>query len=174
MHGTHGVKHGSQNGGLTTYKPPTVIPLSDRDTFVVRKKLFRFEYGHEDTQIETPPMQTQPLPSDSPIKAPASPAPSAVQRRKRVSHRMSLVPSGKFFEPLASPVKSRRHSIIGLGDGPQTISTYTKSRLANHMQNEVKEAEEEEEVIVEALRGEEGDIVYIEAREEEQPRQVSH
>lgn len=173
VHGTHGLKHASQGGVLSTIKPPTIITLSDRDTFVVRKKLFRFEYGHEEIHIETPTTQTQPLPSDSPVKGPASPAPLAAPRRKRASHRMSLVPSGKSFEPLASPMKNRRHSIIGLGEGPQVICTPRKSRLVNEITEELEEGAEDEEVIVEALDGEEGDVVYLEARENEDNQRVS-
>jgi hypothetical protein len=165
VHGTHGVKHAPQGGEPSTYKPPSIIPLSNNDTFFVRKKLFRFEYGHEDALIDTPPMQTVPLPSDSPVKS-ASPAPV---RRKRVSHRMSLVPSGKNFEPFASPIKSRRHSIIGLGEGPQVIRTPKKTGLARHVEEEEEEdqEQEEEEVVIEAVDGEEGDVLYVESREEE-------
>jgi len=130
---------------------------------MVRKKLFRFEYGHEDALIDTPPMQSVPLPSDSPVKA--SPVP---ERRKRVSHRMSLVPSGKNFEPFASPIKSRRHSIIGLGEGPQIIRTPKKSVLAQQIEEEEEYQEEEEDVVIEAVDGEEGDVLYVETREEEE------
>lgn len=130
---------------------------------MVRKKLFRFEYGHEDALIDTPPMQTVPLPSDTPTKAAPAPA-----RRKRVSHRMSLVPSGKNFEPFASPIKSRRHSIIGLGEGPQVIRTPKKSGLAQQIEEEEEQEQEEEDVIIEAVDGEEGDVMYVELREEEE------
>ena len=166
VHGTHGIRHAPQGGETTAYKPPSIIPLADRDTFIIRKKLFRFEYGHQDYLIDTPPMQTQPLPSDSPVTS-ASPAPAP--RRKRVSHRMSLVPSGKNFEPFASPMKSRRHSIIGLGEGPQVIRTPKKSGLAQQIEEEEEEQEEEEEeeVVVEAVDGEEGDVLYVETREDD-------
>jgi hypothetical protein len=84
---------------------------------------------------------------------------------------MSLVPSGKSFEPFASPVKSRRHSIIGLGDGPQVVRTPKKSGLSRQIEEVEEEeqpvAEEEEEVIVEAVEGEEGDVLYFESREGE-------
>jgi hypothetical protein len=82
---------------------------------------------------------------------------------------MSLVPAGKNFEPLASPMKSRRHSIIGLGEGPQVIRTPKKSGLSEQIveEEEIQE-EEEEEVVVEAVDGEEGEILYFEVREEEQ------
>lgn len=163
VHGTHGIRHAPQGGETAAYKPPSIIPLADRDTFVIRKKLFRFEYGHQDYLIDTPPMQTQPLPSHSPEKS-ASPAPAP--RRKRVSHRMSLVPSGKNFEPFASPMKSRRHSIIGLGEGPQVIRTPKKSGLAQQIEEE-EEDQEEEEVVVEAKDGEEGDVLYVETREDD-------
>jgi hypothetical protein len=79
---------------------------------------------------------------------------------------MSLVPSGKNFEPFASPIKSRRHSIIGLGDGPQVIRTPKKSGLARQTEEE-EEDQEEEEVVVEAVDGEEGDVLYFEPREDE-------
>jgi len=107
-------------------------------------------------------METIPLPSDTPIKA--SPAP---ERRKRVSHRMSLVPSGKNFEPFASPMKSRRYSIIGLSDEPQVIRTPKKSGLGQQIEEEEDLQEEEEDVVIEAVDGEEGDVLYFEAREEE-------
>jgi len=80
---------------------------------------------------------------------------------------MSLVPSGKTFEPFASPMKSRRHSIIGLGDGPKMVRTPKKSALSRQVEEEEEqEAEEEEEVIVEAVEGEEGDVLYFEARDD--------
>jgi hypothetical protein len=165
VHGRLGVKHALQGGEFVDYTPPSIIPLNDKDEFIVRKKLFRFEYGHQDPLIDTPPTQTQALPSDSPVKA-ATPVP--FQRRKRVSHRMSLVPSGKNFEPFASPMKSRRHSIIGLGDGPKMVRTPKKSALSRQVEEEEEqEGEEEEEVVVEAVEGEEGDVLYFEAREDE-------
>jgi len=82
---------------------------------------------------------------------------------------MSLVPSGKNFEPFASPMKSRRHSIIGLGEGPQVIRTPKKSGLAQQIEEEEdeQEEEEEEEVVVEAVDGEEGDVLYVETREDD-------
>jgi hypothetical protein len=110
-------------------------------------------------------MQSVPLPSDTPIKTSPAPAP---ERRKRVSHRMSLVPSGKNFEPFASPNKSRRHSIIGLGEGPQVIRTPKKSGLAQQIEEEEDLQEEEEDVVIEAVDGEEGDVLYVETREEEE------
>jgi hypothetical protein len=110
-------------------------------------------------------MQSVPLPSDSPIKASPAPAP---ERRKRVSHRMSLVPSGKNFEPFASPIKSRRHSIIRLGEEPQVIRTPKKSGLAQQIEEEEDLQEEEEDVFIEAVDGEEGDVLYVETREEEE------
>jgi len=88
---------------------------------------------------------------------------------------MSLVPSGKNFEPFASPVNSRRHSVIGLGEGPQVIRTPKKSGLASQIE---EDEEEEEHVVIEAVDGEEGDVLYVESREEEeefkvgQPRRV--
>lgn len=78
---------------------------------------------------------------------------------------MSLVPSGKNFEPFASPIKSRRHSIIGLGEGPQVIRTPKKSGLAQQIE---EEEEEEDDVVIEAVTGEEGDVLYVESREDEQ------
>ena len=80
---------------------------------------------------------------------------------------MSLVPSGKPFEPLASPIKSRRHSIIGLDAGPQFVRTpKKKSALANEIQEEDEHQDEEDEVMIEATHGEEGDVLYVEEREE--------
>lgn len=175
VHGSHGLKYAPHGSEFILHKPPAIIPLSDKDMFVIRKKHFRFEYGHQDAQIETPPKDTVPLPSDSPVRAraPASPLP----RRKRSSYRMSLVPSGKPFEPLASPMKSRRHSIIGLGDGPQVIHTPKKSGLSKQIEEDEEEegqgAVEEEAVLVEAHHGEEGDVLYIEQREEDVQR-VGH
>lgn len=174
VHGSHGIKYAAHDGEKTTYRPPAVIALSNKDTFIVRKKLFRFEYGHEEIQVETPPSNTVPLPSDSPVKAPASPKPFPGPRRKRVSYRMSLVPSGKPFEPLASPMKSRRHSIIGLDAGPQVVRTpKKKSGLANQIQEEEEQQEEEDEVFIEATNGEGGDVVYVEEREDESEQRVS-
>lgn len=177
VHGSHGLKYSSGGGEVDTVKPPTVVDLFDGDTFIIRKKLFRFEYGHEEAQIETPPTQTRPLPALSPARAqaPASPVPSPAKfaAKKRASFRMSLVPSGKSFEPLASPVKDRRHSIIGLGEGPQVVRTPKKSALANEIQEEDEEEPGEEEVVIEACDGEEGDVLYIEARESEVIQKVS-
>jgi len=81
---------------------------------------------------------------------------------------MSLVPSGKNFEPFASPIKSRRHSIIGLGEGPQIIRTPKKSGLAQQIEEEEEYQEEEEDVVIEAVDGEEGDVLYVETREEQE------
>lgn len=87
---------------------------------------------------------------------------------------MSLVPSGKPFEPLASPMKSRRHSIIGLDAGPQVVRTpKKKSGLANQIREEEEQHEEEDEVIIEAINGEEGDVLYFEEREEVSEQKVS-
>jgi hypothetical protein len=87
---------------------------------------------------------------------------------------MSLVPPGKNFEPLASPMKSRRHSIIGLGEGPQVIRTPKKSGLSEQIVEEEEIQEEEEEMVVEAVDGEEGEILYFELREEEQKVSFIH
>lgn len=175
VYGSHGLKYAAHDGEMSTYKPPAVIALSNKDTFIVRKKLFRFEYGHEEIQVETPPSNTISLPSESPVKAPASPTPLLGPRRKRVSFRMSLVPSGKPFEPLASPMKSRRHSIIGLDAGPQYVHTpKKKSGLANQIEEEEEgQQEEEDDVVIEATHGEEGDVLYVEERDEEPAQRVT-
>ena len=64
-------------------------------------------------------------------------------------------------------MKSRRYSIIGLGDEPQVIRTPKKSGLGQQIEEEEDLQEEEEDVVIEAVDGEEGDVLYFEAREEE-------
>jgi hypothetical protein len=65
-------------------------------------------------------------------------------------------------------MKSRRHSIIGLGEEPQVIRTPKKSGLAQQIEEEEDQQEEEEDVVIEAVDGEEGDVLYFETREEEE------
>ena len=68
--------------------------------------------------------------------------------RRRASHRMSLVPAGKTFVPM-SPVGGRRQSAVG--------GASAKAVLEEEM--------EEGESVVDIVDGEEGDVVYLEVKE---------
>lgn len=96
---------------------------------------------------------------------------------------MSLVPTGQVFEPLASPMKSqnRRNSAIGLGG--HVAKSPKKTAMNQVMQEDPEEAEDhpedgeadeedEQEMLVEVVNAEEGDMVYLENRDSPRPKQV--
>ena len=124
---------------------------------MLRKKLFRFEYGPEET-IESPSLNTptKAPAHDSTTESPAKPI------RRRASHRLSLVPSGKEFAP-HSPMKTRPLSDVL---GPSKLS---------QAQTPVEEEEEEmngpDEDLVDVVEGDEGDRVYLEMKDEDHPSQ---
>lgn len=139
VHGGNGIKFTPKGGKTTDQKPPAVLTLSSGDSFVLRKKLFRFEYGTEDS------LATYSTPTKGSATPLATPAKSV---RRRASHRLSLVPNGKAFEPHTPSSKNRRKSV-----GPSKLS-----------QNQ-EELEQSEVGVVEA---EEGYKVYMEQTQEEE------
>jgi hypothetical protein len=110
------------------------LQLCNKDTFQIRKKLFRFEYGIPETITAN--------------DIPASPVVTKVPRTPRVprrsSMRMSLVPSNKKF--VSHTEYKRRQSVLA--------------------QEEAGPEEQEEEVVVDIIEGEGGDLLYVEAKTE--------
>ena len=122
---------------------------------MLRKKLFRFEYGAEEAQEDVSMIGT-PTKISGILSSPAKPV------RRRASHRMSLVPSNADFVP-HSPAKARRHS---LGNrGPSALS------LPPSMPETVEEGVEADETVVEVVRGDDGDQVFVERKDESHPSQ---
>ncbi|KIY35243.1 hypothetical protein I305_02149 [Cryptococcus gattii E566] len=171
VHGKKGVIHVPEGGQSTAYEPPSVIPLAENDCIIIRKKLFRFNYGSmEDAgtaaEFMSPAPQSvqpgSPAP-DTPIRrrptVSFSPIPNTI--RKRASHRMSLVPADKIFHP-CSPARNRRHSTLGLGDIKMKSS---KSQLGQEVMME-EEQEDIDQSVIEVAEGEDGDKIYLEVTEE--------
>jgi hypothetical protein len=131
VHGANGVYVIPQNQSMVSYKPPAVIELSDKDQFMIRKKLFRFEYPSPSTALPSSPLPASPKASPKNVKP------------RRASHRMSLVPAGKTFVPM-SPAKGIQEESIEAEDG----------------------VVEEGQSVVDVVDGEEGDVVYMEVKEE--------
>ncbi|WVQ91375.1 hypothetical protein IAS59_005173 [Cryptococcus gattii] len=171
VHGKKGVIHVPEGGQSTAYEPPSVIPLAENDCIIIRKKLFRFNYGSmEDAgtaaEFMSPaPQSVQPSSPapDTPIRrrptVSFSPIPNTI--RKRASHRMSLVPADKIFHP-CSPARNRRHSTLGLGDIKMKSS---KSQLGQEVMME-EEQEDIDQSVIEVAEGEDGDKIYLEVTEE--------
>ncbi|KJE05707.1 hypothetical protein I311_00432 [Cryptococcus gattii NT-10] len=170
VHGKKGVIHVPEGGQSTAYEPPSVIPLAENDCIIIRKKLFRFNYGPmEDAgtaaEFMSPAPQSvqpgSPAP-DTPIRrrptVSFSPIPNTI--RKRASHRMSLVPADKIFHP-CSPARNRRHSTLGLGDIKMKSS---KSQLGQEVMTE-EEQEDIDQSVIEVAEGEDGDKIYLEVTE---------
>ena len=170
-HGSNGFHHTPASGSTVHYKPPSVIALSDKDTFTIRKKMFRFEYGLLDevqpsTALSPVPFET-PLPGLSvPSVDTNTPGRRVSALRRRASHRMSLVPAGGTFVPL-SPAQNRRRSTIGTGGlGASIRAPNGKSGLSAEMDvEEAVEEEVEEMSVVDVVDGEEGDLVYLETKD---------
>ena len=140
VHGGNGIKYTPNGSKTTDQKPPAILTLSSGDSFVLRKKLFRFEYGAEEA------LATYNTPTKGACSTPlVTPARSV---RRRASHRLSLVPDGKTFEPQTPSSKNRRKSV-----GP--------SKLSQH-------PEEQEQVEVDVVEAEEGYKVYMEQTEEKE------
>lgn len=175
VHGSNGLHYTPATGSPALHKPPAIIPLSNKDTFMIRKKVFRFEFGATDA-LATESMLSPAGINTAPLVIPESP----VQRpaHRRVSHRLSLVPAGKNFVPM-SPMKASRLS------DPVTVSAGTTPRRAIGKSALCEEVEEEAELedadgegsVVNAVSGEEGDLVYLEMKDGEEvkltPSQVS-
>ena len=123
------------------YKPPTILPISNKDSFMIRRKVFRFEYAQPEAGIPGSPMAKS-SPKSTPKKAAAPP--------RRASHRMSLVPAGKTFVPM-SPA---REMVNGNG-GKEDM---TEDKLD-------QEVIDEGQSVVDMVDGEEGDVVYLEVKE---------
>ncbi|KAE8543058.1 hypothetical protein D1P53_000545 [Cryptococcus gattii VGV] len=171
VHGKKGVIHVPEGRQPTAYEPPSVIPLAENDCIIIRKKLFRFNYGPmEDAGTAAEFMS--PAPQSVPPGSPApgtpvrrrptvsfSPIPNTI--RKRASHRMSLVPADKIFHP-CSPARNRRHSTLGLGDIKMKSS---KSQLGQEVMME-EEQEDIDQSVIEVAEGEDGDKIYLEVTEE--------
>lgn len=183
VHGNNGLDHQPSGGQTTKYQPPSIIPLNEGDVFIIRKRHFRFEYAPAPVELASAsvftPSVASPISAASPAKAsPAKVYPSlssipalsspAKAVRRRASHRLSLVPAGKDFVPL-SPIKSRRHSTLGLGPGATTHST---SEAAEAGMEEIVEGSEEDGSILEVVDGEDGETVYVEVTEEARAEMV--
>ncbi|KAL1412060.1 hypothetical protein Q8F55_003057 [Vanrija albida] len=157
VHGSNGVVHTPAGGQQTNYIPPDVIVLADGDTFVIRKKMFKFTYGDGDTTLgySSPgPVRITPA---SPVKVALSADSTSSPLRRRTSHRLSIVPEGRRFKP--SPMK-RRPSTLGLLGTPTPASS--------SLSNEVEPTDEIEfEELVDVTEGDEGDKLYLERKEEE-------
>lgn len=139
MHGNNGLIYTHVGGQGTKLVPPDAVSLGEGDTIQIRQKLFRFSYG------------------DNTTNSYQSPAPKGSEReRRRLSHRLSIVPQGKRFAP--SPAKMRP---LGMTPGRSGLS------------KEV-EIEEEDELVfdelVDVAEGDEGDRVYLEKRDEDRVR----
>lgn len=136
VHGPNGINYVPANGVPSKQIPPASLPLSNKDTFIIRKKLFRFEYTTQElTALESTP----------------SPAKTATPIRRRASHRLSLVPAGKEFIPL-SPGGLRTPAKIG--------KTPAKSNLGL----ETITGDDAPQGIV-VVEGEGGDRVYLEEKD---------
>ncbi|WVW81504.1 hypothetical protein I302_103498 [Kwoniella bestiolae CBS 10118] len=165
--GTNGLLYTPSGQSPTAYKPPSEIPLNDKDVITIRKKPFRFEYGPSvDTPISFSPavqLSSEMQAAPSPAKQPSFSSPGHQPIRRRASHRLSLVPEGKTFVPL-SPIKNRRHSTLGLGGMGTPAKSASKSKLSEEVPQE--QEEQEEEPAVDVANGDEGDKVYLEMNEE--------
>ncbi|WWD22333.1 hypothetical protein CI109_106824 [Kwoniella shandongensis] len=181
VHGSNGLLHTPEGGSASSHKPPSIIPLSNKDTITIRKKPFRFEYGSSETTdaaIMSPAVHRSSLhdyaPSPAKQMSPAPGSPAGPSVRRRASHRLSLVPSGKTFVPL-SPAKNRRHSTLGLGGmGVTAKMGGGKSKLSEEIheeQSEIDQEEEAEQSVVDVTDGDEGDVVYLEVTDE--PKEVA-
>ncbi|KAI9635977.1 uncharacterized protein MKK02DRAFT_27522 [Dioszegia hungarica] len=148
---------------LSRLSAPTLEPtarqsLASGDSFIIRKKLFRFEYPDAptfSTSVLSPSILNTPVRGKG---TPAKPRVSNTPLRRRASHRLSLMPADKPFVPL-SPMK-RRQSNVGHGG-----STPKRS----HLSQPVEEEEEEDgnmEGIVDVQKNEDGDMIILETREE--------
>ncbi|ORX33569.1 hypothetical protein BD324DRAFT_639344 [Kockovaella imperatae] len=149
VHGGNGVHFAHDGDDLTVLKPPSVVPLSNGDTLIIRKKMFKFEYPSIDSVESVAP--DSPLKTAIPFPSPAKPV------RRRASHRLSLVPAGREFVP-HSPAKATRRNTLGAAvnkGGSQPFPT---------MESTTPVAEEDEpEEVVDVVDGDEGDKVYLEA-----------
>lgn len=152
VHGGNGIRYTPAGASTTLYTPPAVLPLSDKDTFVIRKKVFRFEYAPQTTDNHVSSAGVE-----SPIRIPVNlPSPNKLIRKK-ASHRLSLVPAGKQFVP-RSPAPSRRHSTFGVPNDDSEVKALS-------VEPDIDEnAEDEAEELVDVVDGDEGDKVYLEEK----------
>jgi len=133
---------------------------------VIRKKVFRFEYGSAEEPIRNISLSPE---SRARALLSARSSPAQLPIRRRASHRLSLVPTGKTFVP-SSPANGRRNSSIGLGAlGSSKVAT-GKSLLREELEEEHAGDEQDGNGIplVDVVNGEEGDLVYLETKEEEE------
>ncbi|RXK37645.1 hypothetical protein M231_05057 [Tremella mesenterica] len=173
--GSNGLYHTPAEGMSTHYQPPSVIELSDRDTFSIRKKVFRFEYPtpgltEDIAGLMSPIVKSSTLPPASPSPNKDWPSDATQPFHRRASHRMSLVPPGKTFVPFSPAKPSRRHSVLGLGDASST-GMMPGSGLNHEIPQEADENEQMEDapadLLVDVTEGEDGDVVYLEVKDED-------
>lgn len=146
------------NGKAVQIKPTTILQLDDKDTFSVRKKVFRFEYARSEAGPFVTASHEQPI----------SPGVTASENsdeppiRRRASHRLSLVPVGQSFQPL-SPAKVRRQSNLPI-EGPHAGLPSRKSALSSLVFTDAGEEEDKTAPLVEVVEGEDGDVLYMEVQ----------
>lgn len=136
----------------------------------MRKRLFQFEYATEAERSLanfSPVVSHQALPG-SPAHQQIAPSPvrfASPMIRRRASKRMSLIPKGKTFVPL-TPAKRRYSTLSGeLPDAAIISRSAIKRTALAPARSESQQAEQEVEV--EVVEGENGDMVYLENHEEE-------
>lgn len=171
VHGSNGLDHASLDGPFTHLKPPTVVPLNDKDRIIMRKRLFQFEYATEAerTLANFSPMVTNHALPGSPAVPHSAPSPAKFASpmiRRRASKRMSLIPKGKTFVPL-TPAKRRHSTVSGELPDASTISRSAIKRSAL-APGRAESEQTEQEVEVEVVEGENGDMVYLENNEGEE------
>lgn len=143
----------------TKLDPPASQPLNTGDSFVIRKKLFKFEYPVSDiiqSEILSPSI------TGTPVRKAATPAKglstaTLTPTRRRASHRLSLVPAGKQFVSL-SPMKRRQSNAGPAGNTPKR----------SHLSSRTEQEDEEEEImdgIVDVQQSEDGEMIVLESRE---------
>ncbi|KAL7418951.1 hypothetical protein Q5752_006635 [Cryptotrichosporon argae] len=114
VHGRNGLIYTPASGSAQERFPPSTILLTDGDSFSIRKKIWRFNYG----EAALPPTQCMtPLKPAQAHGSPVVPRPkSATPVPRRSSYRLSIVPGDVDFAAVSSPRKGKTPRKSGLGN----------------------------------------------------------
>ncbi|ORY31915.1 hypothetical protein BCR39DRAFT_597802 [Naematelia encephala] len=172
VHGSAGVYFSPHGGSTVHCGPSTTVNLKSRDSFTIRKKMFRFQFCDLPTRqsaetIESPVVKTESLPTAPPLVGDTARATisSGEKVGRRNSHRLSLVPTGKTFTPY-SPAKSRRHSTIGISQRSDGLVESSPTHVTQSIEEEEEENQDANASLVDVVEGEGGDTVYLEVKED--------